>query len=363
MKTGLLSSCELSGWRDICLLFLLCVATTISLSAQTFTNLVTFNLTNGSNPSDSLIQGLDGNLYGTTYGGGLKGYGTVFQMTTAGNLTTLYNFCSLGVGGPCSDGSEPVAGLTLGADGNFYGSTSTGGVSNYCNESSRCGTTFKLTSNGALTTLSDFCNQIRCSDGENPLGTQVQGVNGVFYGTTSFGTDNANGGTIYATTAAGKFTSLYDFCSQTNCADGWDPQSGLVQGRDGNFYGTTMLGGAQNCSTSGCGTIFKVSPGGKFTVFYSFCPQGGHPCPDGENPVGGLVQGRDGNFYGTTSYGGANVAGGTVFKNYSVRDSHDALQFLRANQLCRWVGSYEYARARHRRQLLRDNQDGRTWVR
>jgi len=304
-------------WRNACVLLSLFIATTITLPAQTFTNLATFDLTNGANPDGSLVQGVDGNLYGTTVAGGrpfLDPAGTAFQVTATGNLTTLYEFCSSNVGGPCSDGSDPVAGLRLGVDGNFYGAASTGGGGSYCNESSRCGTIFQLTANGALTTLHDFCNQFHCSDGENPLGTLVQGVNGAFYGTTSFGTDNANAGSIYAITAAGKFTSLYDFCSQTNCADGWDPQSGLVQGRDGNFYGTAELGGAQNCSTPGCGTIYKISAAGKFAVLYTFCAQGGNPCPDGEGPVGALVQGSDGNFYGTTSYGGAYTSGGTVFK-------------------------------------------------
>ncbi len=261
-----------------------------------------FDNTDGGNPGDSLIQGVDGNLYGTTGGGGAYGNssGTAFKITTAGTPTTLYNFCAVR---SCADGFSPAAGLTLGADGNFYGTTTYGGLS--------YGTVFKLTSSGVLTTLYNFCIQSQCSDGENPLGTLVQGVNGAFYGTTSRA---PAGGTIFEITPAGKVTSLYEVWSQTDCADGFQPQSGVVQGRDGNFYGTATLGGAQNCKTLGCGTIYRISPAGKFSVLYTFCSQGGNPCPDGQSPVGALVEGADGNFYGTTSYGGAYTSGGTVFK-------------------------------------------------
>lgn len=303
-------------WQNVCSLILFCVAATLSLSAQTFNTLVTFNSTNGSNPTDSLVQGIDGNLYGTTSGGGLGaynvGWGTAFKVSTHGTLTTIYNFCSLTTG-VCPDGSAPIAGLTLGADGNFYGTTSTGAGNTYCNESSRCGTAFKMTPAGVLTTLYDFCAQYHCSDGENPMGTLVQAANGSFYGTTSFGTDNANSGAIYRISPSGKFAPVYDFCSQTNCADGWDPVSGLVQASDGNLYGTAIAGGVDNCATLGCGTIFKITPAGQFSTVYDFCAQGGNPCPDGENPIGSLIQGSDGNFYGTTSHGGSGTWG-TVFK-------------------------------------------------
>jgi uncharacterized repeat protein (TIGR03803 family) len=312
MKTVRVTLSELSGWKNVCALVFFCVAAGIASPAQTFTSLVTFANTNGSNPADSLVQGVDGNLYGTTTGGGIglygDGWGTVLKVTTAGNLTTLYNFCTLST---CPDGQFPVPGLTLGADGNFYGATTYGEDSGLCGS---CGTIFKITPAGALTTIHDFCLQYHCSDGENPLGTLTQGVNGLFYGTTSFGADNANAGTIFAVTSAGNFTTLYDFCSQANCADGWDPQSALVQGTDGNLYGTAIGGGLQNCSTLGCGTIFKISSAGKFTTLYEFCSLGGRtPCPDGANPAGSLVQGADGNFYGTTSNTG-DFVGGTVFK-------------------------------------------------
>lgn len=125
-----------------------------------------------------------------------------------------------------------MAGLTLGADGNSYGTTSRGGTADWCRGG--CGTIFKLTSDGELTTLYSFCagDNYQCLDGENPFGSLVQGVNGALYGTTS----NAN--TVFEITPAGVFTVLHNFKD----ADGSDVQSGLVLGKDGNFYGTATLG-------------------------------------------------------------------------------------------------------------------------
>jgi uncharacterized repeat protein (TIGR03803 family) len=308
MRIGRVTLSELGGWKNVCALFLFCVAVAIASPAQTFTSLVTFDNTNGSNPTDSLVQGVDGNLYGTTTTGGMaygRAFGTIFKVSTTGNLTTLYNFCTLGA---CPDGQQPAAALTFGADGNFYGATTYGGTGSECGG---CGTIFKVTPAGELTTLHTFCVE-SCSDGQAPFAPLVRGANGLFYGTTVGGGNFA--GTIFAITSAGNFTSLYDFCSQANCPDGGYPQSGLVQGTNGNLYGTAMWGGVQNCYTPGCGTIFKISAAGKFTTLYSFCSQGGTGCPDGENPVGGLVQGADGNFYGTTAFGGGNIIGGTIFK-------------------------------------------------
>ncbi len=109
-------------------------------------------------------------------------------------------------------------------------------------------------------------------------------------------------------------TTLYYFCAQTNCADGADPYGGLVQGTDGNFYGTTQTGGRDvSCNgNTGCGTIFRITPGGVLTTLYTFCPTS--PCVDGAAPYAGLVQGSDGNFYGTTEAGGLGLGEGTVFK-------------------------------------------------
>ncbi len=191
--------------------------------------------------------------------------------------------------------------LVQASDGDFYGTTYGGGTYVYY------GTVFKITSKGVLTTLHSFDS----SDGASPNGGLVQGRDGNFYGTTmSFGAHNW--GTAFEITAAGKFTTLYNFCSEVNCADGASPKAGLVLGTDGNFYGTTFIGGANvSCSSGqGCGTIFKIAAG-ELTTLYSFCSQAN--CDDGETPLTGLLQGTNGSFYGTTRAGGAGFGGGTIF--------------------------------------------------
>ena len=122
------------------------------------------------------------------------------------------------------------------------------------------------------------------------------------------------GGTIFKISPSGTLTTLYSFCAQSGCADGNVPNAGLVLATDGNFYGTTYLGGANSCMISGtnygCGTVFKITPSGTLTTLYSFCAQSG--CADGEGPRAGLVQATNGKLYGTTYYGGP-TGDGTVF--------------------------------------------------
>jgi YVTN family beta-propeller protein/uncharacterized repeat protein (TIGR03803 family) len=264
----------------------------------TLTTLYTFcsqvNCTDGAQPEAGLVQATNGNFYGTTAIGGVNDGGTVFEITPAGQLTTLYSFCSQT---GCTDGADPVAGLVQGADGNFYGTTFVGGALGV-------GTFFKITPSGTLTTLYSFCSQDGCTDGIEPEAGLVQGTDGNFYGTTSSGGVNDDG-TVFRITPSGTLTTLWSFCSEDGCIDGVEPEAGLVQGTDGNFYGTTTFGGA-----NGAGTVFELTPGGQLTTLYSFCSQPG--CTDGEQSIAGLVQ-SGGNFYGTTGYGGANGAG-TVFE-------------------------------------------------
>ncbi|MFZ0419484.1 MAG: choice-of-anchor tandem repeat GloVer-containing protein [Candidatus Sulfotelmatobacter sp.] len=254
--------------------------------------------TDGEYPSPQLLQASNGALYGTTQEGGAYGYGTIFELTPAGKLTTLYNFCSQA---NCTDGAAPRAGLVQTSSGNFYGTTYGGGANGW-------GTVFKITSAGVLTTLYSFCSQNYCPDGYESNSGLIQATNGNFYGTLADG--GANGyGTVFEITPAGVFTTLHSFCAQARCVDGGSPYSSLVQASNGKLYGTTPSGGAHYD-----GTVFEITTAGKFTRLYSFCSQTN--CTDGEFPQAGLIQATDGNFYGATFQGGSYGAygGGTVFQ-------------------------------------------------
>jgi len=280
----------------------------IASSAQMFTTLASFNKTNGDSPAASLVQGTDGSFYGITAAGGQPnncppiGCGTVFNITRGGTLTTLYTFCSQT---NCTDGSYPAAALVQATDGNFYGTTSYGADGNCMVQ---CGTVFKITPSGNLTTLYSFCANINCPDGDTPSAL-VQATDGNFYGTT-FYRGPSHGGTVFRITPIGTLTTLYSFCANTNCTDGYGP-SALIQATDGNFYGTTASGG-----TSFDGTVFRITPGGTLTTLYNFCAQSG--CTDGAAPRGPLLQATDGNLYGITQSGGTNHncvnTCGTVFR-------------------------------------------------
>jgi uncharacterized repeat protein (TIGR03803 family) len=381
--------------------------------AQTVTTLYSFNGADGEGPEAALVQGTDGNLYGTTSAGGANGYGTVFKITPGGALTTLYSFCSLGSYPNCPDGAEPAAGLVQATNGNFYGTTAAGGTG-ACQFAgiNGCGTAFKITPAGTLTTLYSFCAESGCTDGSVPYGWLVQAASGGLYGTTYsggrnnagtvfeiapggvpttlhsfcalsecadgqspyaglvqatngefYGTTHGNNysGTVFKITPTGVFTklhslgetsevyggllqaangdfygttfdgganrqgrvfrmtpsatliTLHNFCAESRCTDGVSPHAGLIQATDGNLYGTTDFGGGYDAGKGG--TLFKITPNGKLTTLYSFCPQSG--CTDGQNPYAALVQATNGTFYGTTSGGGAHNCGGlgcgTVF--------------------------------------------------
>jgi uncharacterized repeat protein (TIGR03803 family) len=272
------------------------------------TSLYSFiGLRDGEGPN-GLVQGSDGNFYGTTFGAGSNDNGTVFKISTNGALATLYLFGSVqGTNGSPLDGANPLAGLAQGSDGDFYGTTRYGGTNG------GNGTVFKISTNGVLTSLHSFTGT---NDGANPQAALVQGRDGNFYGTTYYGGTNGGNGTVFKISTNGALTTLYRFGTVTDtnldALDGAEPSAALVQGRDGNLYGTTETGGTKGLVFSGYGTVFKISTNGALTSLYSFT--GGK---DGDLPDAGLVQGSDGNLYGTASYGGTNldVGGyGTVFK-------------------------------------------------
>ena len=261
--------------------------------AATLTTLAENTPTSGEGFYTSLVQGSDGNFYGTAPVGGVNtdSHGTVFKITPAGVVTNLHNFS-----GP--DGLLPAAGLVQGTDGNFYGTTTQGGTTYVDGNTPGNGTVFRITPAGVLTTLHSFTGYP--ADGQDPLGTLIQGSDGNFYGTTAGG-GTVEGGTVFRMTPAGGLTIL---CSLGNGYDGAQPYAGVIQGSDGNFYGTTRLGG------NGAGTVFQVTPAGAYTTLYSFAYLG---TTAGSDPIASLVQGSDGNFYGTTETNGVDGAG-TVFR-------------------------------------------------
>ena len=257
----------------------------------------------GANPMAGLVQGSDGNFYGTTEWDGAGGYGTVFKITPAGALTTLYSFSG-------GDGALPFAGLVQGSDGNFYGTTC---AMDQAGNIRGASTVFKISPTGVLTTLYYFTGG---NDGAYPTAALVQGSDGNFYGTTpgffQLASNTTYYGTVFKITADGLLTTLHSF---TNGVDGGDP-NGLAKGGDGNFYGTTSGGGAygHTASFSGYGTVFEISSNGMLRSFYSFT--GGN---DGAWPYAGLVLGSNGTLYGAAAdmgaFGGGlgNNDSGTVF--------------------------------------------------
>jgi uncharacterized protein (TIGR03437 family) len=287
--------------------------------AGVLTTLYTFDGIHGSYPSGRLIQGSDGNLYGTTQNGGANppipgfnaGPGTIFKITPGGTLTTLYSFS-----GP--DGSEPVGDLIQGADGNFYGTTEiggSGGCTTVTGTQYGCGTVFKMTPAGALTTLHNFvfnAGQFAQTEGQHPQTGLVQANDGNFYGTTDSGGQYTYG-TIFRISPSGNLTTLHSINGGT---EGSSPNAPLIQGADGNLYGIMSKGGNSPLGTGVAdGTVFKISTAGTLTTLYSFCSvvQGNDfECADGANPDA-LIQGADGNLYGATDNGGA-ADQGTIFR-------------------------------------------------
>jgi uncharacterized repeat protein (TIGR03803 family) len=246
--------------------------------------------TNGSGPN-GLIQGSDGNFYGTAQAGGQYGEGVVFRLTPSGSQTVLYSFA-----GGQKDGAAPQ-GLIQGSDGNLYGTTLAGGE-NICTRpppaggdgaQSGCGTVFEITLAGTESIIYFFTGG---ADGGAPNPGLAQTSSGDLYGTASVGGANGDG-VVFQLTLTGVETVLHSFAGGTG--DGATPAS-LILGSDGNFYGLTTLGGELNE-----GTVFSVTPAGVETLLHSF--GGGR---DGELPSAPLIQGTDGNLYGTTPFGGMN---------------------------------------------------------
>lgn len=233
----------------------------------------------GANPGDPvypreigvLSQGPDGCIYSTTQQGGEYGKGAIFKISPDGKWTVLHSFNN-------TDGAGPVSGLTLGSDGSLYGTAYGGGKSS--------GTIYKITPDGTLTVLYDFLNG---NDGSFPISAPVEGQDGNLYGVTAYA-NNMPGDAMYRISPNGAFKTLYT-ANRTAAATLGARGSNLIAGSDGNFYGTTFAGGANNM-----GTVYKLTPAGTVTALHSF--DGYHG-----SVAYSLIQASDGNLYGTCSEG------------------------------------------------------------
>jgi len=182
----------------------------------------------------------------------------------------------------------------------IYGTTYFGGASTYCpSVFVTCGTVFRITPSGTFKTLYSFCAQSDCTDGSSPNAGLVQASDGDLYGTTLYGGAD-NDGTVFKVTSSGVLTTLHSFQG----TDGFFPYAGLVQATDGNLYGTT---GSGPYPGDNLGTIFKITPTGSLTTVFAFPSENA-----GDLPQSALLQDTNGNFYGTTIYGGTQTYG-TIF--------------------------------------------------
>ncbi|MDP9373352.1 MAG: hypothetical protein M3Q65_13045 [Chloroflexota bacterium] len=257
-----------------------------------------FSGSDGAQPQKALIQAGDGSLYGTTPNGGAHDQGTVFRLDAAGNHTVLHSFDR------CDPaGYRPLGSLIQARDGSFYGTTSTGGEGNDCTGfvDNRHGAIFRIDAAGVVSVLHTF---YFLADGQQPYARLVEGSDGSLYGTTRIGgigdpVKPSGRGTIYKVDKAGNFTLLHRLSN----FDGQHPLTGLVQGTDGFFYGTTNE--YQTPERSAGGTVFRIDAEGNFTLLHVF--------GTGRAPRGDLIQARDGLFYGTTESGGAYNSG-TIYR-------------------------------------------------
>lgn len=278
------------------------------------TRIFSFNGTNGNIPSGGLVLGNDGFMYGTTRNGGSNyagaddfftgANGTIFKIATNGALTSLFLFKG-------TNGNWPVGRLALGNDGNFYGTTFYGG-NGFTGAQSGNGTVFKYSTNGVFNVLCYFNG----TNGSRLLSGLTLGNDGNFYGTTEFGgsnyitgNGNSGNGTVFQITTNGVLTTLAYF----NGTNGSLPLAGLIQGPDNNFYGTTRGGGIGYTTGnifSGNGTVYQITTNGILTTLL-FCND-----TNGGNPSSGLTLGADGNLYGSTPWIVTNDAThfGTLFR-------------------------------------------------
>jgi uncharacterized repeat protein (TIGR03803 family) len=254
------------------------------------TESVLYNFTGGSDgasPQGGVIADANGNLYGTAEGGGSDGCGTVFELQTNGQLIVLHTFQG-------EDGCDPRGTLVMDGSGNLYGATELGGNMEGC-DGNGCGTVFEVAPDGTETVLYVFSGG---GDGGTPAGGVIADSAGNLYGTTFYG-GVSGAGTVFKLAPGGVESVLYSF--KNSGGDGAGPEGGLILDKSGNLYGTTPYGGC--CCKGGCGTAFKLTPGGTETILYTFRPE------HGSHPTAALLAGKNGLLYGTTTHGGGDGYG------------------------------------------------------
>ncbi len=291
--------------KTLLTLAIACAALSFSLAAcaqaQTMNYFADFNGSNGWEPYASVVQATDGNFYGAGTNGILGGGGNMFRMTPSGQITSIYEFCSLP---GCADGAGVESAPVVGSDGNLYGVTVGGGGNSLTGSAG--GTVFQMTLDGKLKVVYTFCSMSNCADGATPNGI-ILGGDGNFYGTTVYGGVGDGGpGVIFKVTPDGAYTRLHAFCAETNCTDGDKPFFPPVQGNDGNLYGVAGDGG-----TLGGGVFYKVTPSGDYSVIYNFCNFQNSACLDGGYP-NAIAKDAEGNFVGTAIGGTSGY--GVIFK-------------------------------------------------
>jgi uncharacterized repeat protein (TIGR03803 family) len=301
--------------RKICLqhfqILALISAFSICAYSQTFTILANLSQSTGGGPGYvSLAQGTDGDFYATTEYAGSRYHGTVFRVSRSGQIESLHTFCQEFPS--CSDGSIPMAGVILGTDGTLYG-TAGGGLTEPGCYGDKCGTIFKVAQDGTFVTVYSFCSQPGCPDGWGPVAALVRADDGDLYGTTESGACpdyfnfDAGCGTIFKITPSGELATLHIFPPTAPVVT--SDLRPLIQASDGNFYGTAAdLGWTNRCPA--CGIVFRFSRDGRFDTLHIF------EVADGCYPMGGVIEASDGNLYGTTTDCGAGFGpwGGTIFR-------------------------------------------------
>jgi uncharacterized repeat protein (TIGR03803 family) len=267
----------------------------------------------------SFVVATDGSPYNGT-NGSLVMLTPVIQGNYSANVIAEFCYGSFTV---CTNGNFPSGTPIEALNGDIYFSNLDGGLTSYT-PGPGSGTLFQLSPPYTDSTLSDFflfCSDSNCAAGGNPMAGLIQGADGDLYGTTSDSPADSGSGSIFRIDSSANVTALYNFCSLASCADGGGVTAPLLQAADGNFYGTTQGGGANDY-----GVVFRWNAKGFYSVLHSFCT-GGTGCPDGATPVGALVQADNGNIYGVTAAGGNSSNGGTIFYIDSTGTFHTWLDF------------------------------------